>query len=115
MSFNQFIQYRALHHIYGTGGGKIVDSMLASDPATVEKLKMRNVCALITTELFDRLENTCAFLDISKREFIESALLEALATADKVIEETGVHEHYEQLAEFRAGLKTTVSGSEATE
>lgn len=115
MSFNQFIQYRALHHIYGTAGGKIVDSMLASDPATVEKLKMRNVCALITSELFDRLETTCAFLDISKREFIESALLEALATADRVIEETGVNEHYAQLAQFRSDLKSTAGDSEASE
>ena len=88
--------------------------MLASDPATAEKLKMRNVCALISTELFDRLETSCAFLDVSKREFIESALIEALDAADKVIEEIGVNEHYERLAQFRSDLKATSSDSEAT-
>lgn len=105
MSFHQKIQYHALHHMYGTGGSKIIDSLAASDPAFAEKNKMRNVCALITSELFDRLENTCSFLDISKREFIESALIEALELADKITEETGLNDHYAAIADFQAAQK----------
>ena len=102
MSFHQKIQYHALHHIYGIGSTKILDSMLASDPSIAEKNKLRNVCALIHSELFDRLENTCSFLDISKREFIECALIEALDLANKITEEVGLPAHYEALAEFQA-------------
>lgn len=102
MSFHQKIQYHALHHMYGMGGSKIIDSMLASDPSISEKNKLRNVCALIHTELFERLENTCSFLDISKREFIESALIEALDLADKITEETGLNDHYAAIADFQA-------------
>lgn len=102
MSFHQKIQYHALHHMYGTDGNKIIDSMLASDPSIAEKNKLRNVCALIHSELFDRLENMCSFLDISKREFIEYALIEALNLANKITEEVALDAHYEALAEFQA-------------
>lgn len=105
MSLHQKLQYRALHHMYGMSGNKIAESMLAADPALAEKVKMRNVCALIPNDLFDRLEGTCAFLDLSKREFIQAAIEEALDLADKVMDETGVNAHYDAMAEDQAAQR----------
>jgi hypothetical protein len=94
MSFQKLIQFKALSQIYGATGGVLLDQMVQQDPASVEKMKMRNVCALISVPLFERLEETCGVLSISKREFIESALIEALNQADKIINEEGVFEHF---------------------
>lgn len=105
MSFHQKIQYHALHIMYGMNGSKMAESMLAADPALAEKIKMRNVCALIPNALFDRLESTCGLLDISKREFIQSAIQEALDLADKVMDETGLDDHLEALAQEQAKAK----------
>lgn len=105
MSFHQKIQYHALHLMYGVNGGKIAESMLAADPTLAEKIKLRNVCALIPNDLFERLESTCGLLDISKREFIQSAIEEALDLADKVMEETGLDDHLEALAQEQAKAK----------
>lgn len=97
MSFDKMIQYKALHQIYGTNGARILDHLL-ENAGEIEKMKMKNVCALISVQLFVRLENTCGFLSMSKREFIESALIEALDRADKILENEGVFEHFEAVS-----------------
>lgn len=94
MSFQKLIQYKALSQVYGTTGGAMIEQLAKQDPAQIEKMKMRNVCALIAVPLFDRLEELCGVLSISKREFIESALIEALDQADRIIEDEGVFEHF---------------------
>jgi hypothetical protein len=105
MSFHQKIQYHALHLMYGMSGTKMTESMLASDPSLAEKIKLRNVCALIPNEVFERLEATCGLLDISKREFIQAAIQEALDLADKVMEETGLDDRLEAIAQEQAKAK----------
>jgi hypothetical protein len=90
MSFHKLIQFKAL-----SNNSAMLDHVLQADPALVEKLKMRNVCALIDSELFDRLEDVCGVLSLSKREFIEAALIEGLNQADKIIAEEGVYAHFE--------------------
>lgn len=99
MSFHKLIQFKALHNIYGGGNVDLIDHVLKqSGPEELEKMKMRNVCALISMPLFDRLETMCGLLSISKREFIENALVEALDMADKIVEEEGVFEHFNALS-----------------
>jgi len=99
MSFQKLIQYKALSQVYGATGGAMIDQLAKQDPAQIEKMKMRNVCALISVPLFDRLEETCGVLSITKREFIEAALIEALNQADKIIQEEGVFEHFVAITE----------------
>lgn len=97
MSFDKLIQFKALSHIYGHGAD-FADRLLdPSNTEQVEKLKMRNVCALISVPLFERLESSCALLDLTKRQFIEAALIEALDKADLIVQEEGVFEHFETL------------------
>ena len=99
MSFQKLIQYKALSQVYGATGGRMIDHFAKQDPEELEKMKMRNVCALISVPLFDRLEQLCGVLSISKREFIEAALIEALNQADKIVDEEGVIEHFISLTE----------------
>lgn len=43
---------------------------------------LHNVCAKVSEELYQRLDNVCQTLDMSKREFIEAALVEAISLAE---------------------------------
>lgn len=93
MSFHKLLQFKALHQVYGTSGAEFTDTLL-KEPGMAEKSQLRNVCALIHVDLFNDLESICGLLDLSKRRFIEGAIIEAIALANKVIDEEGVHEHF---------------------
>lgn len=97
MSFHKLIQFKALSQVYASNNSAMLDHVLQADSSLVEKLKMRNVCALIDSELFTRLEDACGILSLSKREFIEAALIEGLNQADKIIAEEGVYAHLEAM------------------
>lgn len=56
------------------------------------KGSLRNICALITPDLFSDVEGLSSVLDMSKREFVEMALYAAVAEAKKVLDQTGVTE-----------------------
>ncbi|RYF39505.1 MAG: hypothetical protein EOO38_23190 [Cytophagaceae bacterium] len=87
MNFDDLIRYKALHLKYTTTNMGFIDLMLDPKQTGVTgNLPMKNVCAMIHQNLFDRLSDTCALLDISKRSFIEMALIEALNKADAIME-----------------------------
>lgn len=103
MSFHKFIQYKALDRMYSTENDFLLESALKNPASGVaEQLEMKNVCAMISKPLFDELEGICGLLSISKRKFIEGALIEAIAQANKIVDEIGLHEHYERLADDQA-------------
>jgi hypothetical protein len=56
---------------------------------------LKNVCAKLAIGLSDQIDQVCDLLGISKRMFIEAALIEALDQAEKVMESEGVHETIE--------------------
>lgn len=86
MNFDQLIQYKALHRQY-TISGALPDSMVEAASTDSNKL-VRNVCALVTVDLFEQLEHTCGILALTKRQFIEAALVECLAKAAPRVVET---------------------------
>ena len=87
MNFDDLIQYKSLHRQYIMSGASVPDMMLDGLPPDEKKKHLRNVCALIGTDLFEQLEHTCSILEITKRQFIEAALVECLAkAAPKVLE-----------------------------
>jgi len=57
---------------------------------------IKNVCAKVSVALSDRLDTTCSLLEISKRQFIEAALIDALAKADEIMASEGVYEALEK-------------------
>lgn len=90
MNFDQLIQLRALSFkstVEGSGLDALTDKALASNP------EFKNVCALISVELFDRFTNILSVLEISKRRFIEAAIVEALDKADAIIKQVDPFEN----------------------
>lgn len=82
--FEEFVLYKALSHKYDDSGfilDKLLDEGLASGDITI-----RNVCAKVPSTLVDRLDEVCGFLHVSKREFVERALVDALDRASSVME-----------------------------
>lgn len=94
MNFNDLIRFKALNFRYVHENQCLID--MAAEGRIEHNIPMKNVCAMITQQLFDDLSNVCGLLDISKRSFIEAALIEALQKAHQVMEEEGVEDILEQ-------------------
>lgn len=102
MNFDQYIQYRALNtkaHVEGQAfNAEFTDRHLEKAAANGAP-EIKTVCAPISIELFERLTNTLSILDISKRSFIEAALIAALDRADVIMSEVDIFEHQQPPAE----------------
>lgn len=95
MNFNQTLQYRALRtkaHIEGEAFNAQATEKVLED-AMKKSDEFKTVCAPISIPLFDRLNDALNLLDISKRAFIEMALIHALDEVDKVVAEVDVFEN----------------------
>lgn len=102
MKFDQYIQYRALNmkaHIEGDAfNGEHTDKLLDKEVAKGSP-HFKTVCAPISIELFERLDHTLNMLDISKRTFIQAAIIEALDRADVIMAEVDIFENQHPPAE----------------
>jgi hypothetical protein len=63
----------------------LVDELIKQNPA--EPPPLRNICAFISPVLFDEIEGLCSTLSISKRRFVEMALIDLMAKANSIVEE----------------------------
>lgn len=59
------------------------------DEADLSKVG-KQVCTTLSNEATERLESTLKILDLSKRKFIEMAILHALDEADRILAERDV-------------------------
>lgn len=88
MNFEELIQLQVLKlKASNSGRGPLLDAML--DQAG-DHPQVRQMCAKVSHVLYDDLENVCGLLEMSKREFIEGAVSDALARAHEVIGRSGV-------------------------
>ena len=90
MNFDQLIQLHALKFKEGLSpgsGDSFTDRMLESNPEG-----SRQVCAMVSQVLFDELESKTAMLEISKRRFVEGALIDALDKVSRILNEIDVLE-----------------------
>jgi hypothetical protein len=95
MNFTQFIQFRALSakaNIEGQAFNSEFTESLIEKAAVNSPAEFKTVCTPLSIPLFDRLSNTLSILDISKRKFIEAAIVEALNKADEIINQVDVFE-----------------------
>ncbi len=115
--FEQFIQYRALSFKFKTTGGlslSHIEGLIAGGSMSVVKdgvstpiteleqavpFKVQNVCAKLAQPLVDRLDNALCVLGMTKRDFIELALIEALDKVDQVLKDTDAFEFVDARAE----------------
>ena len=52
------------------------------------KAKLRNICAFISPELWDQIDEYCRLLELSKRKYVEMALIDLVAKTKAVLDET---------------------------
>lgn len=80
--------------------GQMVDGdfmqLLTDDALASSELgaQVKNVCAKVSVQLSDEIDNVCGFLGISKRKFLEAAFIEAVEKAHRIIEAEGLHEYH---------------------
>jgi len=95
----EILTLKTLSAKHGRDSGKAMD-MVLSDPSNQDALKgkVKNVCAALHMPLVERLEDTLGILDMTKREFFELAIIEALDKADLIIKDSGLFEHLEAVS-----------------
>jgi hypothetical protein len=108
MTPSQIIQLQALK-LKATIDGHhptMLDSIM-ENPANQEGLKkdFRNVCALIPSIQFEKLESICSMLDLSKREVISMALNEFFTLSEAIVSEVNPYENESAIAEHLASLE----------
>ena len=75
------LEAKRLNH----GGGDVQDRMIDTVLMKSDGAEFRNVCAHVSIPLADELDNLCAALDISKRRFVEGALIDAVKRANAIV------------------------------
>ena len=92
--YNEFIHFRALAVKYQANGenmANLLDPLV--DASNVPQIK--NVCAKLSVELSDKIDQTSDLLGISKRRFIEIALLQMIEHSEHVLECVGTNDAIE--------------------
>lgn len=67
------------------GGGDIQDHIIDTVLMKSDGAEYRNLCAHISIPLADEIDALCSSLDISKRRFIEGALIDAVKRANAIV------------------------------
>lgn len=71
--------------ISGRGNSDLVDHVIASNPDDIKK-SLRNICAFISPELFERVETVCTNLEMPKRQIVEMALIDFIDKVDLIMD-----------------------------
>ncbi len=88
MNFEELIQLQVLKLKAETAGrGPLLEHMLDQ---VGDHPQIRQMCAKVSHVVYDDLESVCGLLEMSKREFIEGAVRDALERAHEVINRSGV-------------------------
>jgi hypothetical protein len=91
MNFDEVIRLQSLKlKELNTGNGPMLDKLVdtaLTDPDFVSKSPVKNICAMVSQQMFDEVDGICQMLDISKRRFVEMALRQALNTAASIVDE----------------------------
>ncbi len=90
MNIEKFAQMKALEAAYITGNSALIDHVLngpQGDEAR-ETFKLKRLQFDTVPQLYEEVENVCALLGCSKREFLELAVSQAVIDAQKTFSET---------------------------
>lgn len=90
MTLDELLQLQALRAKSGYENQFLVDHVVAGTPDGTSGI--RQMCAKVSVQLHNEVDSICARLDLSKRAFIEAAVIEACLRAQLVIERTGIND-----------------------
>jgi Tfp pilus assembly pilus retraction ATPase PilT len=74
--------------LHNQNGSDLVDRLIEGAPEEVKK-SLRNICAFISPELFEKVEIVCNNLEMSKRQVVEMALLDFMQKVDSIMDKVG--------------------------
>lgn len=92
MNLDDVIQLQVLKRKAASRGGVGRDSMneaLLSREDIADQVQLKQMCAKVSQALHQDVDSLCSILDLSKREFIENALIETCRRSWEVIERNG--------------------------
>lgn len=79
---------KSLSFVNDSSKDDVLDALVSSS----EDERLKNLCTKVSVNLSNHIDGICNVLNISKRRFCELAFLEAVATADRIMREEGVHD-----------------------
>lgn len=100
-NLNEFLHYRAL--AAKLGNEQVQARMIDSVTATSELEGSKQVCTTLTMSLCDELESILSVLKMSKRQFIEQAIISAMIEAKDILDAHGVNEYHDFQAAVALG------------
>jgi hypothetical protein len=86
MNLDELLQLQVLKLKAMSRGGALLEHAIDSPP---EGVVIRQLCAKISADLYSDVENVCSILDLTKRAFVEAAVIEAVSKAHDLIEKSG--------------------------
>ncbi len=84
---NALVTERALVLVSSARGAGLLDAIPEH-----RLVDMKNVCARLAPPLAARLQQTVELLGVTRRRFLEAAIIDALDMADRILESEGVPE-----------------------
>jgi nucleoside 2-deoxyribosyltransferase len=89
----ELLMYKALHFKQASRNDVVVELLLDHEE---NKTQTKQLCAKVSPQLATRLDEACNLLDISKRRFIEAAIISALDQADRVVASINIFDEPEE-------------------
>ena len=85
------LQLLKFKEVNQNSNASLVDAVLSQNPEAAKE-SLRNICALISPELFNQVEEAASMLDISKRLIVEMALIDFMEKVKGLVEEVNPFE-----------------------
>lgn len=87
---NALVTEKALHFVSVRRNSDLLD-MVAADPDHEDQFRnvLKNVCAKVSVDLSNDIDEICNLLSISKRAFLEAAMIEAVSKARMIMDKEG--------------------------
>lgn len=87
MKTDEYLRWKVLSLKAHNENEGMTEMLLGDNPPPEIEMHTRNLCAQISHELFGEVENYCGMLNISKRRFVEQAIIELLDQTKAVFDE----------------------------
>jgi hypothetical protein len=82
------------------------------DESLLDPKQTKNVCAKLSVELSDRIDSLVGLLGVSKRLWLESAILDALEQSSRILEQEGVFDMLDAISKASAEFKAKQEAAE---
>jgi hypothetical protein len=82
------------------------------DESLLDPKQTKNVCAKLSVELSDRIDSMVGLLGVSKRIWLEAAILDALEHSSRILEQEGVFDMLDAISKANADYKAKQEAAE---